>query len=303
LRVLVNRLSAMGDVVCTLPVASAVRRNCPEAETVWIVDKRFKGIVECCEAVTTVVERPSDPRHVRNLGRFDYAFDMQGLLKSALLTGFADAGRKLGYHWQREGAQLFSSAVEPDATSLHVVDQYVDVARAAGFEADRAEFGLKAREDDLAAVKKGLQDRGLDGRNYVLLNAGAAWATKRWDPAKFAGLADLVAADGLAVVFCGAKGDAATVAEVKRHGAEAALDMTGATNVRELVALVSLATVHVGGDTGTTHIAAALGRPAVGLYTLTKPERSCPYGQIEGCFGPDATVKDVFRAVQARYSP
>jgi len=44
-----------------------------------------------------------------------------------------------------------------------------------------------------------------------------------------------------------------------------------------------LAVAHVGGDTGSTHIAAALGIPAVGLYSITRPVRSCPYGQIERC--------------------
>ncbi|MBS1713815.1 MAG: glycosyltransferase family 9 protein [Armatimonadetes bacterium] len=300
LRVLVSRLSAMGDVVCSLPVASAVRAAIPDAEVVWIVDKRFKGIVECCTAVSSVVERPSDPRAVRNMGRFDVAFDLQGLLKSALLTGLADASRKLGYHWQREGAQLFSSAVLPDPSSHHVVDQYVDVARAAGFDADRAVFSLEPKEEDVTTVKGRLEERGMDGRAFVLVNAGAAWATKRWDPEKFAALSDGLASTGVAVVFCGAKADASTVAEVRRFGAAGSLDMTGATNVRELVALVSLAAVHVGGDTGTTHIAAALGRPAVGLYTLTRPERSCPYGQIDGCYGPDATVKQVLAAVTSR---
>ena len=57
----------------------------------------------------------------------------------------------------------------------------------------------------------------------------------------------------------------------------------GETSVRELVALVRLASVHVGGDTGSTHLAAALDVPAVGLYGLTRPERSCPYGGIARC--------------------
>ena len=61
------------------------------------------------------------------------------------------------------------------------------------------------------------------------------------------------------------------------------VEMLGQTSVRELIALISMANAHVGGDTGSTHIAAALGVPAVGLYSITRPQRSCPYGQIERC--------------------
>jgi heptosyltransferase-1 len=60
-------------------------------------------------------------------------------------------------------------------------------------------------------------------------------------------------------------------------------DLTGQTNIGELVSLIGLSAAHVGGDTGSTHIAAALGRPAVGLYSITRPARSCPYGQVERC--------------------
>ena len=74
-----------------------------------------------------------------------------------------------------------------------------------------------------------------------------------------------------------------------------------------LVALVSLATVHLGGDTGSTHLAAALDVPAVGLYGLTRPQRSCPYGQIERCVHDPRglshiDVEPVWEKVQAALS-
>jgi ADP-heptose:LPS heptosyltransferase len=60
-------------------------------------------------------------------------------------------------------------------------------------------------------------------------------------------------------------------------------NLLGKSSVRQLVALISLGNAHVGGDTGSTHIAAALGVPAIGLYSITKPERTCPYGQFHRC--------------------
>ena len=89
MRVLVSRLSSLGDVVCTLPVACAIKSEWPDSEVVWIVDRRFRGVLECCRAVDTIVERPRSPLEVRGLGAFDAGLDMQGLLKSALLVGLA----------------------------------------------------------------------------------------------------------------------------------------------------------------------------------------------------------------------
>jgi heptosyltransferase I len=283
LRFLISRLSALGDTVCSLPAAAALKRAFPECHVTWAVDPRFAGIVECCEAVDEVVRvkpglRPETwPRYEQP---FDAALDLQGLLKSGLAIVRAKAPLKLGYHWQREGAWLFSRRVLPDPTSIHVVDQYVDVARAAGGEADRADFALRPRGDDLASIRSKLPDRP-----FVILNAGAGWATKRWPPAAFAELADRLADARFATALIGGKAaaDREAADEVLRRAKRPPVDLLGQTSVRELVALVSECRAHVGGDTGSTHLAAALGKPSIGLYSITRPERTGPYGQIDNC--------------------
>jgi ADP-heptose:LPS heptosyltransferase len=278
----------MGDVVHTLPVAVALKRSDPQGEIVWMVDAPFREIVDRCPAVDVVVVRDKAPRsalrQARGLGPFDLALDMQGLLKSALVVASARARRRLGYHWQREGSRLASSPVLPDPGSVHVVDQYVDVARAAGAEADRAEWGLAPTDEDLAQAKLALKEAGWAGEPIVAMNAGAGWATKRWHPREFAGLARHLAKNGLATAFLGAPGERGVWDSVAAHDPGPALDLIGRTSVGALVGLVSMAEAHVGGDTGSSHIAAALGKPAFSVFTLTRPERSCPYGQLSRCF-------------------
>lgn len=281
-RYLVSRLSALGDVVCTLPVATALK-TLPGARVEWLVDPRFAGIVECCPDVDQIhVWRGTyDPRKIPRLGKFEVALDLQGLLKSALPLAFLKARRKLGYHWRREGSALFAQAVLPDPSSSHVVDQYVDVARAAGADVDRAEWRLKPKAEDVEAMKSLLAEHGIED-GFVMLNAGAGWATKRWPPERFAEVADAL---DLPCVLIGGKAPAdleaaqAVIQAAKRPPA----NLLGKTSVRQLVALVALAKAHVGGDTGSSHLAAALGIPAIGLYAITRPKRSCPYGQIERC--------------------
>ncbi len=203
---------------------------------------------------------------------FDATLDLQGLLKSALCVMRAKAKRKVGYHWQREGSWLFSGRVQPDPTSFHVVDQYVDVARAVGGVMDRAEFGLRPREEDLVSVRGKLTEAGVEGK-FVAVNAGAGWATKRWPAEHFAAL--IAELPYVPCVLIGGPGDR-EVAEAVRAGAPGAPSLVGETSVRELVALLSLASAHVGGDTGSTHIAAALGVPAVGLYSPHAPPPILP---------------------------
>jgi ADP-heptose:LPS heptosyltransferase len=209
---------------------------------------------------------------------------MQGLLKSAVVVGKARAGRKLGFHWQREGAALFSAAVMPDPSSLHVVDQYVDVARELGADMDRAEFGLVPSEESLLDAKRLL---GEVQPPFVVVNAGAGWATKRWPSTSFARVIAGLGESGVPTVLVGGTDYAAKEAGEAVHaacqklGVAAPVSLLGETSVAQLIALISLSTAHLGGDTGSTHIAAALGIPAVGLYSITRPERCCPYGQID----------------------
>jgi ADP-heptose:LPS heptosyltransferase len=284
MRFLIARLSSLGDVVCSLPAASTLKAAFPDSEITWAVDPRFAGVVECCSAVDVVAN--SKPLG----GSFDAALDLQGLLKSGRIVAQAKSPIKLGYHWQREGSWLFSRPVLPDPTSIHIVDQYIDVARAAvaalgGTSPDGpANFRLASRFEEAEEVRAMLEERGVAGE-YALLNPGAGWATKRWPPRHFAKVVDWLWAHDLAPVALGGPSvaDMEAYSEVAKECERAPIKMTGATGIQKLIALVAGARIHLGGDTGSSHLAAALGIPAIGLYSITRPERSCPYGQIERC--------------------
>ncbi len=222
-------------------------------------------------------------KFVHDLGSFDAAFDLQGLLKSGLPVGYARAKEKYGYHWQREGSWLFTSAVEPRPTSIHVVDQYIDVTVPAGGDPGPASFGLKPPPESTESVTKKLKDRGWSGTAPVIFNCGAGWSTKRWPPESFAKLADFVRSRDIPVVFIGTQKEQSIVAAVQDSMQHDSISIAGETSISELVSLLSLGCMHVAGDTGSIHIAAALGIPCIGVYTLTNPARSAPYGQQSRC--------------------
>jgi lipopolysaccharide heptosyltransferase I len=277
MRFLISRLSALGDTVCTLPVAVALKQTHPDCHITWVVDPRFAGVVECCTAVDEVVRyKPKLGSFPKLAGPFDVALDMQGLVKSAIPVAVSRAKKKVGYHWQREGSALFSQRVLPDPTSFHIVDQYVDVARALGCQMDKAEFQLTPKPRDIQTIKEKLNNT----QDFVVLNAGAGWVSKRWNPEYFATLADALP---IPSVLVGGPADRETAQEVQNLAKSKPINLAGQTSITELIALIFLARAHVGGDTGTTHIAAALGIPAIGLYAMTRPQRSCPYGQVDRC--------------------
>ncbi len=279
-RFLISRLSALGDVVCSLPVAHHLKSVFPDCQVTWIVDGRFAGIVECCEAVDFVVRakpglKPSSWPVLE--GEYDAALDLQGLLKSGIAIARAKAQEKVGYHWQREGAWLFSAKVLPDPSSLHIVDQYVDVARSITKCEVPVAFGIRPEPADPNAL-------GVVGP-FVVVNAGAGWVTKRWPPQSFASLIDALAEKGLTSVLIGGKAGADVYAAnaVIEQCSSRPVSLLGKTSVTELIAVIAQAKAHIGGDTGSTHIAAAVGVPAIGLYSITNPLRSCPYGQRARC--------------------
>lgn len=283
-RFLICRLSSLGDVACSLPAAGALKRGFPDCHITWVVDPRFAGVVRSCRHVDSVVEaKPSFKRETWPTpeGEFDAALDLQGLLKSGLVVKNTKAKKKVGYHWQREGAWLFSQRVLPDRSSLHVVDQYVDVARAVGGEADRADFGLQALPEAIESVRAKLEFE----EPFIVMNGGAGWVTKRWPPSHFAALIDGLSANGLRTVLIGGKSndDLSVQSQIAEASKSVPLQLAGKTSITELVALLSLSKGHVGGDTGSSHLAAALGIPAIGLFSITRPVRSCPYGQIDRC--------------------
>lgn len=270
--------------MCSLPASCALKDGAVDAHVTWVVDPRFSDIVRSCDAIDVVVAaKPGFSASSLPVfdAPFDVVLDLQGLLKSALATIRARAAQRVGYHWQREGSGLFTQRVFPDPGSGHIVDQYVDVARAVGGNGDRARFGLTPAPVALASVRDKLRYLGVEER-FVAINPGAGWESKRWPVERIVEVSAALLDRGLPVVLIGggSKDERQIATEICDACGDRVVSMTGTTSVLELVALLSLASAHLGGDTGSTHIAAALGVPAVGLYATTRPERSCPYGQI-----------------------
>ena len=313
-RVLIVRLGALGDVVHAIPVAAALRRAFPAARIDWLVSAKHREILDLVPVIDrrlVVNDRASTGSGRAEDGgssllgaiaelrrsRYDVAIDLQGLIKSAALARLSGAPRVVGfssrYARERAARLFYTEAHDPGRGGLydpretrHVVDINLGLLGLLGITAPAREFPIEDVDSDAARVM-----RQQTGGRYALLNPGAAWPNKRWPPARLAALAvALRARHGLMSVVLWGPGEEPLAAEVVA-GANGAAVMSPRTTIADLVALARRAALMVSGDTGPTHIAAALGTPIVGIYGPTRPARNGPMSALDVTVSRDAVCQ------------
>lgn len=284
-RILLVRLSAIGDIVHTMPAAVAIKRARPDWTLHWAVQANLAGVLAGFQYADRVIQVPRRPslgdlmrlrRRFREEG-YSTALDMQGLFKSARLVFLSGARRRLGYFFQREFSGLFSKAIIPPAERKHVVEHYLAVAEALVGDTGEVDFGLKPTAVAVKSVSPMLDVPRATGRRLLAVNVGAGQAEKRWPLDRFVEAMRLARERDWEPVLIGGPADVADC-----EMAAAALDppvanLAGRTNLEELVAAIALTDAHMGGDTGSTHIAVALGKPVACMMGPTNPDRSGPF--------------------------
>lgn len=294
-RVLIIKMSAMGDIIHALPVSAALGEAFPHLELTWAVEEPFTPLLAGNPYLANILTLPKvHSRHLRSAAfrrdylhrlrglrshRFDLALDLQGLTKSAIVAAASGAPLRLGYHYQREAARFLVRPVEPRPESVHVVEQYLDVARHLGAAPKAVRFPFFIPEEADAGVVAMLCAAGVDPQGpFVAVNPAAGAARKQWGSVNYATFMDAIRAEmRLPVVMVTA--DREVAIEVRAAARLPFVDLSGRTNLKQLAAVLQRCAIHVCGDTGSGHLAAALGRPVVALIGPTDPDRICPYGQ------------------------
>ncbi|HEY0159053.1 MAG TPA: glycosyltransferase family 9 protein [Thermoanaerobaculia bacterium] len=282
-RLLVLRLSALGDVIHTIPAVAGLR----DAHVQWVVEAPYRELVEIVAGVEAIpvrykkwgksllASRGDMAAAVRAMRGANVSIDFQGLVKSAALGVVAGAKSRVGFdrHAIREKpALLFTNRKVHVDTTKHVIEQNVALAQSANASWQPATGNWQRFPENT----------GLDAfTGKIVFLPGAGKPNKLWPIERFRELARHVGDDALAVWGPG-----------ERELAEA----TGApvappTNLRELAFILQQARVVIGGDTGPLHLAAALGTKVIGLYGPTDPRRNGPYGQLDHCVDRYRTTK------------
>ena len=284
-RILLVRFGAMGDIIQTLPAVADLRQGLPDIEVVWAVDRRWWELLEGNPHVDELVDLPLrqllNPRACTNEGvgetlmrlrakRFDLALDMQGLLKSAAVAAACNAKAVAGlsHHLLREphAALLYDRRIE--ASSVHVVDRYRELAQqATGQQPRKACFSLPPGEP-----KGDLPER------FVLTSPLAGWGAKQWPQERYSALAERLWGENRVplVVDCG-PGQEAYARAIRIAVPDGAV-LVHRSTISQLIGATRRATAVLGVDSGPLHMAAALGRPGVAIFGPTDPVRNGPYG-------------------------
>jgi len=287
-RILIVRLSAIGDAIQSMPVACALRERFSQAFLAWAVESRAAALLRGHEALDQLIELPrgwlKSPGGVWRLRRqlhalrFDVTIDVQGLTKSALLARLSGARRRIGFGnpGGRELSKwLNNERVDPQAT--HVVDRYLELLEPLGIESPTVRFQVPEHETDRATAEKIIEQMRLEG-GFAVINPGAGWPSKLWPLERYAAVArhlgsawDLPAL----VVWAGP----AEQAMAEQLATAATVRVAPPTTLCELAALARRAKLFIGSDTGPLHLAAAVDTPCVGLYGPWPAARHGPYGQ------------------------
>ena len=308
MRVLIVRTSAMGDVLHALPAVAALRRLHPDWYIGWVIDPRWQYLLQTADGASGVTGGPGRPvvdcvhtvptqewKHHplslstvkgiaalrRDLRRrpYDLCVDMQGLIRSSLVGRLSGAGRYVGRMTPREAPARWLYKMRAVTPAAHVIDQGCELLGAA------IEEPLKAGEVALPvdAAAEAWADEFLERtlprelwRRFAFFAPTAGWGAKQWPRDRYGALSIALAEAGYATLVNAYKADDVPANEVVNASLGCAV--VAPSTMTQMIALERRAALVVAGDTGPLHLAAALGRPVIGLYGPTDPSRTGPYG-------------------------
>lgn len=318
LKILIVKLSAIGDVVHALAFLDVLHQNFPGAKIDWLAEEGAAGIIAEHPAIRRVIisKRKSWGRRLledRRFGqvyqeilsfkkelrhdRYDVVIDLQGLLKSGVLVGLSRGNRKVGMAGAREGASLFLK--EPPVRvnyHQHAIDRYLEVAGYLGCRWDRWDNRIPVSVTDRRAMDQMLEDDGFRGGDLLAINPMAKWKTKLWEPELFAALGDRLLKDfSCSIVFTGSRDDRPVMENISSKMKVKPFNFAGRTSLKTLAYLYGRCRLLVTTDTGPMHMAAAMGCSVVALFGPTSPLRTGPYGSKHRVITSGAACSPCFK--------
>ncbi len=289
-RILVVLPNWFGETLFATPLLRALRLQRPDAFIATLGWPQCREMLRHTPHVNAMVDYDEQGRHRGLFGkwalittlrthRFDTAFLLRKSLSRSLLLVLAGIPTRIGFANTKSG-WLLTRAVPVSQDPVHKSSTYFPLLEAANLSIALGPYDYtvsEAERQDARGLLNG--ERQVRDRRIVILHPGANWAHKRWAPDRFAALGDRLAAEQQAcVVITGGPDDRALAESITARMRQSAVLLAGRTTLRQLGACLEQARLVVSNDTGVLHIAAALGRPVVGLYGPTSPTLTGPLG-------------------------
>lgn len=298
-RILIIRLSAIGDIIHTLPSLNALRQRFPEAYIGWVVEDFASDILQghpqldelfvipkrkWRKPTLAIISREIFPFIKRLRDRkFDVAFDFQGLTKSSIIGYLSGAKMRVGFAGEdaRELSSIFNNKkVVPPASARHVVKRNYSLLRALGINNFIPEAVIPIDDESVLYIDKFLAEANPNGKPLVAIQVTAGWETKQLPDDTFVELGLRIEKElGYRVIFLWGPGEEnlikRIVIAIKELGGSPII--APPTTLRQLSALLKRCRLAIGGDTGPVHLAGALGVPVVSIFGGSDAARNSPY--------------------------
>ncbi|MBP1723878.1 MAG: rfaF [Deltaproteobacteria bacterium] len=321
--ILIVKLSAIGDVIQTLPMLEALKKQYPQALIDWVVEEDASALLLNHPRINRVIVSRRKSwlkkvlkagefwRTLREMGRFirelrsrhyDWIIDNHGIFKSGLLVLLSRGRRKIGFQASTgiadEGSYFFThERYKPLSIDRHALERYLNLVSQMGVQTDPMAFHLPVPPESVKRAEDLLRDRGFGSRPLVVLHPMAKWETKQWPVEKFARLVSALARRGASVVITGSPHDEGPVREILHRAGDSlkVLNLAGKTNLMELAGIFSLSDLVLSPDTGPMHLAAAVKAPLIALFGPTAPWRTGPYGDSSGIIRKELPCSPCFK--------
>jgi heptosyltransferase-1 len=274
-KILIIKPSALGDIVQALPVLTGMRRRWPAAKIDWIVNDSLAGILEGHPSLNKVIPYPrrrwTTPLQIPEIWRwgrdlraegYDITLDLQGLMRTGLMTWATGSPRRIGLFSAREGARFAYTEVVAD-TAISAAERYLTCLEYLGIQVEPLDFQIKAK----ASLPEELNTFG----TYIVLHPYSRWRTKLWPWRYYQELIDSMPEHRFVVIGEGPW--------FPLEAPSRLIDLRNQLTIGTLLTVLDRASAVLSTDSGPAHIAAALGRSTLVLFGATDWRKTKPSGR------------------------
>ena len=304
---LILRLSAVGDVIRTLPAVKALKDRFPYSQIIWITEEASQRFLESQPGIDEVILFPRK-RWVRGIKsirgiwrtlqemvhfisglrkqRFDAVLDFHGILKSGVLSYLSGTSKRIGFDRRssREGNFLFSNVkVSLPAERISRFERNFYLLRGMGLEIEGFHPGLHIPHEDREYIDSFFRKLPFAPvKPLIAIHPGSSPKTayKRWMPEQYSKLADSLAREmGASVLFTWGPAELKWIEGIRKGMKELSILAPRTETLTQLGEILRRCDLYVGGDTGPLHIASLVGTPAVVIYGPTDAVVNEPLGR------------------------
>jgi len=267
MKILVIRLSSLGDIIITEPVIHTLATQFPAAEIYYLIKPGFKNLVLSFPENITIMPWNDDLDSLIKLRRikFDLLIDLHNKPNTALIRLFCKAKIKTVYN-KRHGLRHAIVSHKTTQSISSTLDLYFSALSKINISHE-TRYPLLVPDD---SAEKILEENGLINNDFILIFPGATSFTKKWLPEYFIELINLVSPD-FQVVLAGGESESQLSAQIIQQCNDQVIDLCARTNIRQLISLINNAEAVIANDSGPAHLAAALHKPQITIFGATSP--------------------------------